>query len=274
VTLDGHRPSHSALRLLRREDPQWRYVRVRSCPYLNDIIEQDHRVIKRRCAPDDELQVVSKCSHHARSNGAGASNSKAAVLFRARPSLAGTVTQTALGPSLSLETRYFIQRTGSSWATADASEPRRACSSSVKPKLPVSQLSSVSLPNACHRLNVDPCLRINSRHGAYRTEQNLRPRSVEQGTQSRATCRSAPQREASDRRDSDRTAAARDRSRRSAGASRQARHSKGHDCAGDAVVRTNAWERAFWAHDIQTRRFKLMRNVEPNSSRGGKGNAV
>jgi transposase-like protein len=50
ITLDGHAPSHQALRLLRREDPKWKYVLVRKCPYLNNIIEQDHRAIKRRCA--------------------------------------------------------------------------------------------------------------------------------------------------------------------------------------------------------------------------------
>jgi transposase-like protein len=50
ITLDRHVPSHQALRLLRREDPKWKYVLVRSCPYLNDIVEQDHRAIKRRCA--------------------------------------------------------------------------------------------------------------------------------------------------------------------------------------------------------------------------------
>ena len=50
ITLDGHAPSHQALRLLRREDPKWKYVLVRSCPYLNNIVEQDHRAIKRRCA--------------------------------------------------------------------------------------------------------------------------------------------------------------------------------------------------------------------------------
>jgi hypothetical protein len=38
------------LRLLRREHPVWHQVRVRSSKYLNDIIEQDHRAIKRRCA--------------------------------------------------------------------------------------------------------------------------------------------------------------------------------------------------------------------------------
>jgi putative transposase len=50
ITLDGHAPSHLALRLLRREDPKWKYVEVRSNHYLNNLIEQDHRAIKRRCA--------------------------------------------------------------------------------------------------------------------------------------------------------------------------------------------------------------------------------
>ena len=50
ITLDGHLQSHMALRLLRREDPKWKYVEVRSNQYLNNIVEQDHRAIKRRCA--------------------------------------------------------------------------------------------------------------------------------------------------------------------------------------------------------------------------------
>jgi transposase-like protein len=41
---------HRALRLLRREDPKRRNVEVRTCKYLNNIVEQDHRAIKRRCA--------------------------------------------------------------------------------------------------------------------------------------------------------------------------------------------------------------------------------
>ncbi|MGB5132945.1 MAG: DDE-type integrase/transposase/recombinase, partial [Steroidobacteraceae bacterium] len=40
--------SHSTI--LRRENPRWKYVLVRNCPYLNNIVEQDHRAIKRRCA--------------------------------------------------------------------------------------------------------------------------------------------------------------------------------------------------------------------------------
>jgi len=50
ITLDGHKQSHLALRYLRREDPKWKYVQVRSSQYLNNLIEQNHRAIKRRCA--------------------------------------------------------------------------------------------------------------------------------------------------------------------------------------------------------------------------------
>lgn len=50
VNLDGNAASHRALRLLGNEEPRWKSVVVRSCRYLNNIIEQDHRVIKRRCA--------------------------------------------------------------------------------------------------------------------------------------------------------------------------------------------------------------------------------
>ena len=52
ITLDGFEPTHSALRRMgmrnefnfRWEDP----VRIRSCQYLNNVVEQDHRAIKRR----------------------------------------------------------------------------------------------------------------------------------------------------------------------------------------------------------------------------------
>jgi putative transposase len=49
ITLDGHKQSHLALRYLRREDPKWMFVQV-SSQYLNNLIEQDHRAVKRRCA--------------------------------------------------------------------------------------------------------------------------------------------------------------------------------------------------------------------------------
>jgi transposase-like protein len=50
VNLDGNTASHRALRLLCQEDARWRSVVVRSRRYLNNIVEQDHRAIKRRCA--------------------------------------------------------------------------------------------------------------------------------------------------------------------------------------------------------------------------------
>ena len=50
VNLDGNAASHRALRLLGNEDPKWKSVVVRCCRYLNNIVEQDHRAIKRRCA--------------------------------------------------------------------------------------------------------------------------------------------------------------------------------------------------------------------------------
>ena|SRR5271157_6048235 len=46
VTLDGHVPSHRTLRLLRRK---WLNVEVRTCKFLNNIVEPDRRAIKRRC---------------------------------------------------------------------------------------------------------------------------------------------------------------------------------------------------------------------------------
>jgi transposase-like protein len=50
VNLDGNTASHRALRLLGQEDPRWKSVVVRGRRYLNNIVEQDHRAIKRRCA--------------------------------------------------------------------------------------------------------------------------------------------------------------------------------------------------------------------------------
>jgi len=51
INLDGNAASHRGLRLLRAEDPRWQLVTVRSRRYLNNIVEQDHRAVKRRCAP-------------------------------------------------------------------------------------------------------------------------------------------------------------------------------------------------------------------------------
>jgi hypothetical protein len=51
LNLDGNAASHRALCVLRQENPIWQSVEIRSRRYLNNIIEQDHRAIKRRCAP-------------------------------------------------------------------------------------------------------------------------------------------------------------------------------------------------------------------------------
>jgi transposase-like protein len=51
LNLDGYAASHRALRLLVQENPNLQSVVIRSSRYLNNIVEQDHRAIKRRCAP-------------------------------------------------------------------------------------------------------------------------------------------------------------------------------------------------------------------------------
>jgi transposase-like protein len=50
VTLDGHVPGRWALWLLRRDAQFWRHVEVRTNRDLNNIVEQDHRVVERRCS--------------------------------------------------------------------------------------------------------------------------------------------------------------------------------------------------------------------------------
>ena len=51
LNLDGYTASHRAVRLLAEEDARWRSVKVRCSRYLNNVVEQDHRAIKLRCAP-------------------------------------------------------------------------------------------------------------------------------------------------------------------------------------------------------------------------------
>ena len=62
VTLDGHKSSHRALRLLRKENVNWKYVKVRSCKYLNNIVEQDHRAIKGKCRAMKSFQSFRSAS--------------------------------------------------------------------------------------------------------------------------------------------------------------------------------------------------------------------
>ena len=55
ITLDGFEPSHSALRRMgMRNEFNYRWenpVKIRSCQYLNNIVEQDHRRVKFRLQP-------------------------------------------------------------------------------------------------------------------------------------------------------------------------------------------------------------------------------
>src|SRR3984957_7615070 len=50
LNLDGNAASHRALRLVMQENPDLQSVVIRSSRYLKNIVEQDHRAIKRRCA--------------------------------------------------------------------------------------------------------------------------------------------------------------------------------------------------------------------------------
>jgi IS6 family transposase len=48
INVDGHAAYPKAVRELKREHKLGRRCRCRTCPYLNNIIEQDHRAVKRR----------------------------------------------------------------------------------------------------------------------------------------------------------------------------------------------------------------------------------
>ena len=51
ITLDAYAASHRAVAELQAQGELPKRVRVRSCKYLNNIIEQDHRRIKQRLRP-------------------------------------------------------------------------------------------------------------------------------------------------------------------------------------------------------------------------------
>jgi putative transposase len=51
ITLDGYAASHRAVAQLKTSEILPRRVQVRSCKYLNNVIEQDHRRIKQRVRP-------------------------------------------------------------------------------------------------------------------------------------------------------------------------------------------------------------------------------
>ncbi len=51
INVDGNSATHRGLRLLAAKDLRWRGVEVGARRYLNNVVEQDHRAIKQRCAP-------------------------------------------------------------------------------------------------------------------------------------------------------------------------------------------------------------------------------
>jgi len=51
ITLDAYAASHRAVRELEAEGKMPKRVRVRSCKYLNNGVEQDHRRVKQRIGP-------------------------------------------------------------------------------------------------------------------------------------------------------------------------------------------------------------------------------
>jgi transposase, IS6 family len=50
IDIDGNKASLRGLELLGKEDTRSRQVEVRERRYLNNVVEQDHRAIKQRCA--------------------------------------------------------------------------------------------------------------------------------------------------------------------------------------------------------------------------------
>src|SRR5450631_3853454 len=50
ATTIGSQPDECRFSFWTIRDSRWRNVEVRTCKYLNNIVEQDHRAIKRRCA--------------------------------------------------------------------------------------------------------------------------------------------------------------------------------------------------------------------------------
>jgi transposase-like protein len=51
ITLDGYAASHRAVAKLKEAGTLPRQVQVRSCKYLNNVVEQDHRRMKQRIRP-------------------------------------------------------------------------------------------------------------------------------------------------------------------------------------------------------------------------------
>ena len=66
VNLDSNAASHRALRLLGQEDSRWQSVVVRSCRYLNNIVEQDHRAAECESLTSIRAPLRPMSRHRAR----------------------------------------------------------------------------------------------------------------------------------------------------------------------------------------------------------------
>jgi DDE domain len=135
VTLDGHVPSHRALRLLRREDPRWRNVEVRSCKYLNNIIEQDHRAIKRRCASMTGFKSFDNAAITIAGIELAHRINKRQFSFGAPRA----VVEGAMGSGTRLRLSIAETRFQSSCVAALAPEPRRATPRAYDPRNPIAR---------------------------------------------------------------------------------------------------------------------------------------
>ena len=51
ITVDKNPAYPRAMRDMKRSGQLWRFLRLRQCKYLNNIVEQDHRRIKRLARP-------------------------------------------------------------------------------------------------------------------------------------------------------------------------------------------------------------------------------
>ena len=58
ITLDGYAALHRAVDKLKTSGILPRRVQVRSCKYLNNVIEQDHRRTKQRVRTDARVQTI------------------------------------------------------------------------------------------------------------------------------------------------------------------------------------------------------------------------
>src|SRR5229473_8117014 len=58
ITVDGNPSYPRVIAELKQERKLGRRCRCRSCPYLNNVVEQDHRAIKRRVNASQSFRIV------------------------------------------------------------------------------------------------------------------------------------------------------------------------------------------------------------------------